>query len=383
MNRIQTAAVKFLCVYLVLVLFLLTALSASPGHAATSVLSFGSNSGGQTGLGTTSGNALIATPIDMTNFSGHSIKQVAAGRHSLLLADDGTVFSFGRNSNGQTGLGTTSGDTPVAVPINATNLASKTITQVAAGDFHSLLLADDGSVFSFGSNEFGQTGLNFASLTSTPIATPIDTSNLAGRRIAQVSAGEVHSLLLADDGTVFSFGSNAHGKTGNGMIAGNTVVATEIDKSNLGERQIIQVSAGQAHSLLLADDGTVYSFGSNEFGQTGQGTTSGSTLMATPIDTTNLGGKIIIGVSANDSHSLLLADDGAVFSFGTNIAGRTGLGTSGGNTAIATPIVTTNLIGKKITKISAGGAHSLLLADDGAVFSFGSNSNGRTGLGAL
>ncbi|HEY3395005.1 MAG TPA: PEP-CTERM sorting domain-containing protein, partial [Lacipirellulaceae bacterium] len=196
----------------------------------------------------------------------------------------------------------------------------------------------------------------------TYIATPIDTVNLGGRLIKQVAAGGLHSLLLADDGTVFSFGSNRYGRTGLGTEDGTTVVATAIDTTNLEGRSIKQVAAGRNHNLLLADDGTVFSFGQNWGGETGLGTEDGNTLIATPIDTTNLGGRAITQVAAGYFHSLLLADDGTVFSFGLNAVGLTGLGTTDGNALIATPIDTTNLADLRVIDISAGAVHSLLVA---------------------
>ncbi len=363
------------------------------------VFSFGSNSSGKTGLNTTSGNTLIATPIDTTNLAGKTITQVATGggraqlgaavpgEHSLLLASDGTVFSFGDNYYGQTGLNTTNGNTPIATPINTTNLTGKTITQIAAGGNYSLLLASDGTVFSFGSNEYGQTGLNTAS-GNTLIATPINTANLADKTITQIAAGGDHSLLLASDGTVFSFGLNGWeypfwtyigGQTGLNSDWGNTLIATPIVTTNLAGKTITQIAAGDDHSLLLASDGTVFSFGSNFLvSQTGHNSNGGNITIATPIVATNLAGKTITQIAAGSYHSLLLADDGTVFSFGANYEGRTGLGTTAGNTLIATPIITTNLAGKAVTQTVAGGGHNLLLTvpvEDGLPGDF--NTDGK------
>jgi alpha-tubulin suppressor-like RCC1 family protein len=202
-----------------------------------------------------------------------------------------SVLTFGWNEYGRTGLGTTSGLATVATPINTANLAGKTIVRSSGGDYHNLLLADDGSVFSFGSNEAGITGLGL-DVGTTPIATPINTTNLAGKSISQLATGEWHSLLLAEDGVVFSFGLNNAGRTGLNTSLGNALVATPIDTTNLTGRTVTQVAAGRSHSLLLTDDGTVFSFGLNSQGQTGLGTATGSTLIATPINVMNLGGKM-------------------------------------------------------------------------------------------
>ena len=342
----------------------------------STVFSFGANLYGQTGQGTDTGFTLIATPIDMTSLTGKNIVEVeAGGRHSLLLADDGTVFSFGSNDGGQTGLGTNIGVTLAPTPIDTTNLAGKKITQMAAGFLHNLLLAEDGSVFSFGGGGGGVNGLGYYPDTEVVVAMPIDATPLGGRRIKQVAAGNQHSFLLAEDGTVFSFGANEHGQLGlgtDGSTMDSTPTATPIVTTNLAGKTITEVAAGGAYSLLLADDGTVFSFGLNISGQTGLGTSSGWTTVATPIVTTNLAGKKITHVAAhvNGNTSLLLAEDGTVFGFG--YGGKTGVGNVP-DVLIATPIDTTNLAGKTMTQIATGGELSLLLADDGTVFSVGDN----------
>jgi len=351
--------------------------------AIAGAFSFGRSGSGQTGLGISGiSDTTVATPIIATHLGTRQIAQVAAGEsHSLILTTDGTVFSFGSDGMGRTGLGTiVFGGTTVAEPIHTTNLAGK-ITQIAAGGSQSLAIDEHGTVYSFGWNFWGQTGQNTPT-DGTVVATPINATNLGGKRFKQVSAGFAHSLILAEDGTVFSFGLNLSGRTGFGIGPNNgTYIATQIDTTNLSGKNIIQVSAGSTHSLLLADDGTVFSFGDNFSGRTGRGLSSGSTVVATPIDATELAGKHIVQISAGGTHSLLLADDGTVFSFGWNIDnGGSGLGTQFGSSR-ATPIDDTNLAGKTITQVEAGLFHSLLLAGDGTVFSFGENRGGKTGLG--
>lgn len=348
---------------------------------AAEVFTFGANDFGATGLGLTSGDTVIATPILTTNLGGKSIVQASGeGRHSLLLASDGSVFAFGFNNAAQNGFGFTGGEHPIAQPIAMASLSGKTIVEVSTGYQHSLLLADDGSVFAFGGNDGGQTGIG-VSAGQTLIATPIDTSNLGGRPIKHVVAGINFSLILAQDGTVYSFGSNVAGKGGLGFDGGSVLIATPIDATNLAGKSIVQMAAGEFHSLLLADDGTVFAFGSNSSGQTGLGLSSGSTLLPTPIDTTNLVGKSIVQVAAGYHHSLLLADDGTVFSFGSNGRGRTGLVADSAYTLVATPIDMSNLDGQTVVQIAAGADHNLLLTSEGTVFSFGWDLDGETGQG--
>ncbi len=370
--KYRLAAASF-CVAMLIGLPSTHAATTTAGHA----FAFGDSHSGKTGRGGTPGPGLI----DTSNLGSRLIKRVDGGyHHSLVLADDGTVFSFGSNAFGLTGVGITDGYTFVATPIDTSNLGGRAIKQVAADRSHSLLLAEDGTVFTFGHNGNGMTGLGTAS-GSTLIATPIDTTNLGGRAIAQVATGSNHSLLLAEDGTVFGFGMDLQGRTGLGNSGGRTTIATPIVTTNLGGRAITQIAAGFSHSLLLADDGTVFSFGNNAGGKTGLGLINGETLIATPIDTSNLGGRAITQIAAGDSHSLLLADDGTVFSMGDNRDfGATGQGTFTGFTTVATPIDDSNLGGRVISQIAVGSLHSLLLADDGALFAFGDNNFGQGAL---
>jgi len=368
-----------LCTVFICVATLVGAASEAEASTAGFVFTMGDNREGELGNGTS--NVGFRGPIVPTNLGGRRIKQVDGGfKHSLVLAEDGTVFSFGNNSFGTTGLGITTGNTPIATPIDTSNLGGRAIKQVSANRGHNLLVAEDGVVFAFGENSDGITGLGTA-LGSTPIATPIDTTNLGGRAISQVATGSDHSLLLAEDGTVFGFGQDLQGRTGLGKSSGRTTIATPIDTTSLGGRAITQIAAGFSHSLLLADDGTVFSFGQNAGGKTGLGLINGEALTATSIDTSNLGGRSIAQIAAGDSHSLLLADDGTVFSMGDNRDfGATGQGTFMGFTTVATPIDDSNLGGRVITQVAVGSLHSLLLADDGTLFAFGDNNFGQGAL---
>jgi alpha-tubulin suppressor-like RCC1 family protein len=160
---------------------------------------------------------------------------------------------------------------------------------------------------------------------------------------------------------VFSFGRNFAGATGLGTLAGDTLVATAIDTTNLGNLKITLIAAGGNYSLLLAEDGRLFSMGSNADGQTGLGTTDGFTLVPTPIDMSFLAGQTIAEVSARGP-SIVLTEEGNVFSFGANSEaelGRTGSG------LVPMLIDTTNLTGSVVTDISVGSGYTLLVAKPG------------------
>jgi alpha-tubulin suppressor-like RCC1 family protein len=178
--------------------------------------------------------------------------------------------------------------------------------------------------------------------------------------IIQVDASDRHTLVLTENGTVFAFGSNLFGRTGLGTDLGATDTPTAIDTTNLGSTRIAQVSAGGQHSLLLTEDGDVYAFGGNSAGRTGLGTDVGNTLIATAIDLTNLGTRVVVQVEAGGWHSVLRTDDGSVFTFGYYTFN--GLGLVGTSTSVATMVPQVDGMDLVASDISAGYQHTLVVA---------------------
>ena len=324
---------------------------------ASQLWSFGQNSNGKTGLGTAAGETLVPTlVVASTTWTMVS----AGGSHSLSIKDDGTMWSFGDNSSGATGLGTDVGGTLVPTQIGAdTNWII-----VDAGGSHSLSIKDDGTMWSFGSNSSGATGLG------TDVGSTVSPTQVGSDTTWDViSAGDGYSLAVKTDGTLWSFGLNQFGKTGLGTTTGSTLVPTQVGT----DTDWTYASAGTTHSLAIKDDGTLWSFGINGNGRTGLGTTTGSTLVPTQVGTDT----DWTYADAAPAHSVALKEDNTLWSFGSNTSGRTGLGVTAGSTVIPTQIGTdTDWI-----IVSAGGVHTLVIKEDNSLWSFGSNSSGATGLG--
>src|SRR5688572_1896929 len=106
------------------------------------------------------------------------------GMTATVVADEG--LAFGRGFRGNTGQGTETGLLVTATPLNTSNLGNRNVTQVAAGTVNSLVLTENGAVYSFGENLGGKTGLGLVDGVTT-VPTPIDTINLGGLKIAQIS----------------------------------------------------------------------------------------------------------------------------------------------------------------------------------------------------
>jgi alpha-tubulin suppressor-like RCC1 family protein len=230
-------------------------------------------------------------------------------------------------------------------------ILNKTI-QVSNGAHHSLILKEDGTVWAFGSNAYGQ----LCDGTTTNRNRPVQVSGLSD--IIMVAAGGGQSFALREDGTVWACGGNSSGELGDGTITHRSRPV----KSKLSD--IIKIAAGGAHGLALKDDGTVLSWGYNKFGQLGIGSTTKS---INPVQVPGVSN--ITDIVAENCHSLALRNDGIVIGWGLNGPGQLGDGTSRDQRS---PIQIPGI--SNITLIEAGTNYSLFLKDDGTVWGAGGSN---------
>jgi len=300
--------------------------------------------------------------------------------HTIIANSDGTVSSWGENEDGQLGNGNnTDSNEPVIVDMSGV-LSGKTITAVAAGRYHSLALASDGIVYAWGGNRYGQLGNGNNINSNVPIA--VDTSGvLLGKTITAIAVGSEFSLALTSDGTVYSWGSNNLGQLGNGSTTNTNVPVMAVTNGVLSGKTISAISAGLYHSIALSSDGMIYSWGHNFNGQLGNGNNNNSNVPVTVNMSGVLSGKTITGITSGGAHVLALDSDGKVYSWGGNYSGQLGIGD---NTNSNVPVIVDAsdvLSGKTLTTIAAGYQHSLAVDSDGNVYSWGKNSSGQLGNG--
>lgn len=357
-----------------------TTISAGENHTLVvdqegRVWSFGDNEDGQLGLGD---NNEHIRPTRIKGLSG--IISVSAGaNYSLALDREGRVWSFGYNGYGQLGLGDT-------INRNIPTLIKELpfIVSISTGARHNLLLDQDGNVWSFGANSYGQLGLG----NNLHQNKPSRIEDLSS--IISISAGGVHNLALDRDGQVWSFGRNKFGQLGLGAPSSNSPNTASGVRGGLGDNFdryrptpikdlpfITSISAGGEHSLILDQKGQIWSFGNDRNSQLGLGNSdTNSDSMQHSIPTRVNGIPFIISVSAGGNYNLVIDRRGQVWSFGNNDYGQLGLGDYV-NRNVPTLIESLSFV----VNISAGTFHSLALDRNGKVRSFGDNEYRQLGLG--
>jgi alpha-tubulin suppressor-like RCC1 family protein len=220
---------------------------------------------------------------------------------------------------------------------------------VASGQYHSLAIAKDGSVWAWGFNGSGQTGERGpeARLIPSRVEGVVDATALA--------AGATFSLALTRDGRVWAWGSNVYGTLGQGSFGGDYPRPVEV----VGLPRMVAIASGWQHALAVAEDGSVWAWGSNSGGQLGDGTHESS---AAPVRLAGV--ENASGLSGGLYHSLAVARDGGLWAWGRHGFRTLGLN---GQRADRTVPVQVPLPGAAVS--AAAGTHgSLVLLADGTVW---------------
>ncbi len=298
--------------------------------------------------------------------------------HTLAVKNDGTLWSWGGNSYGQLGrsLNETSPGAVTGLPANAK------FTAVASGGWHSLAVrASDGSVWAWGYNYYGQLGDGTTVNRSTPVQVKHVGGSVPLTGVIAVSAGDYNSYALTRDGLVYAWGNGFGGALGNGTFT-QSAYAVQVGEESGGQTaaltDIRAIAAGGAHCLALKSDGTVRAWGHNGNGQLGNGGVTSSEwarrVFVTVSPPVYLSG--VATLAAGNRHSMALkCDDGAVWTWGCDSSGQLGDGIPATDRYLAGSI---GLIGTR--NISAGWDYSLASGEDGTGWAWGKNHVYQLGL---
>ena len=307
-----------------------------------------------------------STPV--TTFAGGTNwKQVACGNaHVVAIKTDGTLWTWGGNSYGQLGInlsGSTIGrTTPVTTIAGGTNWK-----QVACGNYHTLAIKTDGTLWSWGYDNSGQLGDNSTLGRNSP-----STTFAGGTNWKQVACGNNYTAAIKTDGTLWTWGQNPYGQLGINIAAGSnrlTPVTTFAGGTNWK-----QVTCGGNNTTAIKTDGTLWIWGLNNFGQIGDNTTGSS--RCTPV-TTFAGGTDWKQVKCGGNQfTTAIKTDGTLWVWGSNSQGQLGI-----NTPLDRPTpVTTFAGGTNWKQVSTGYQHTATIKTDGTLWTWGRNSYGGLGV---
>ncbi|KAG6549771.1 hypothetical protein Mapa_008752 [Marchantia paleacea] len=319
------------------------------------------------------------------------ITVACGGAHTLVLTDEGRVFAAGLNDHGQVGEEQFDTQRPPTCSqfVEVVQGLPGRCVHIAAGYHHSGAISDDGTVYVWGSNAHGQLGLGKKAKKLVHVPTQVEA--LQGIRVKKLALGAEHSLALSEDGDILSWGNGRSGRLGHGQQSGplrffgNTTEFLPRLIDFFREIRIQDVAAGLMHSACVDSHGVVYTFGNGRMCQLGNGSSSGDIpepgALALPAARQ---------VACGGYHTGAVTRLGDLFMWGSNENGCLGFGYKHTDSTSIPVKVDGALTMQNVVEVACGWKHSCALTDDGKLFAWGwggaegtYSSDGSSGGGQL
>ena len=301
------------------------------------------------------GNSKQSNTVEFKIFAQY--KNIFAGYYGVLAIDKSQkLWGWGFNSSGQLGDGTSKNNrlSPVQIKVDFNPM------QLSMGNAHTLAIDENGKLWSWGYNHYGQLGDGTKIDKISPVKIDIDI------KFTQVSTGNMHSLAIDENGNLWSWGYNHYGQLGdNTKIDKTEPIQIEIPK------KFVQVSAGQNHTIAIDSEGNLWTWGLNSNGQLGDGTTEDK---ISPIQIKT--GIKFKEISAGFTHNIALDSDGNIWTWGYNGDGQLGDGTNK-RKSVPTKIEMKGKFKQVLTK----GAFNVAIDYNENIWTWGANYHGELGDG--
>jgi alpha-tubulin suppressor-like RCC1 family protein len=289
---------------------------------------WGGNANGQLGLGDL---ILRSSPVQVGSSTDWK-KVYAVGGNTFMIKENGTVYGMGNDFQNQLAVFSYN---DYSSPIQVGSGPLTNIKQIASTGFSMLALKNDGSIYAWCTNAWGQLGLG--DITNRSSVTLMGgTKDWNYISIGGLSGPGTASAGIRNNGTLWTWGSNTYGQLGNGTT---TSYSSPIQIGSLTNWKMISI--GHGHVLAVKTDGTLWAWGYNFFGQLGNGTT---TSYSSPIQIGSLTNWKRVYSSYQQSFGI--KTDGTLWAWGVNGSGQLGNGTT---TNYSSPIQVGSLNSWKLT----------------------------------
>jgi regulator of chromosome condensation len=352
---------------------------AALGGVEARLLACGSGEMAQLGMGEDKLEAPRPAPV--LNLDAVSVIQVAAGggANGVLVAVPGgkkEVWTWGCNDHGVLGRLTkveNEQSTPAVIP----SLLDVDVVQISLGDYHMMCLDSKGQVWSWGTYRDANGILGFKPGNDKQM-TPQLLSELKDKRIISIASGDNTSYALSDSGHLYMWGdariNQRTSSRSDSKLSGLLPAAVPCSK------KFTAIFAGGFHVMLLATDGTLWAMGLNNHEQLGTG---GGEIASLPKHVKGLPAKLKIKMAtAGQHHSMLLAEDGSVYTWGRGDYGQLGHNAKQ-SCASPTRVAFFDSLKHKVVQVSCGGSHSLAVLENGDVYSWGFGTMYQLGIGKV
>eukprot|EP01084_Bolivina_argentea_P146667 256739_1 len=333
-----------------------------------SLYSFGDGANGKLGVEDYD-NRKCSKPTCITHLSHDNCLEISSyNEHSLCIDSDGNVYSYGKNCKGQLGTGDMKN---MNIPYLLKPFSKYKAIKVAVGSNHSLILTENGKVWSFGDGAKGQLGHgDLSSITLPKLIQYFQHDN-----IVHISCGSNHCCAITIKHKLYSWGNNENGQCG----VGQQVLVYHPTSIRLPSYQLYPSysTCGEYHTLVLTTNGIVLSCGYDIFGNLGHGSTETKREYTLRV-IESLGSTFIDDISAGHYHNLCVSENGMVYSFGRGREGQLG---HGNTTKQTTPKVIQYFEQKniKIVSCKCGSSHSAAISTKGELFMWGKGNDGELG----
>lgn len=348
------------------------------------VWTWGSDIYGRLGHGTEDYN--LVSPTEVQALSIVPLKAVTCGSaHNIVVDKDGKCYTWGKCHYGQLGHGEM--DTNERVPRLVEALSGVKLSCITAGDSHVLGITTEGRVYSWGIGFYGCLGHG----DESSLAIPKLVEGLTGHVVTSAAAGASHSLAVAATGHVYVWGRDHMGQLGFMAslldIPGMKPKYVHLNRKTPVEKTLPdgalckKVAACANHSLILLQDGRVVSYGCNENGELGRPKPADGQEDMDPF----VSGikQAVVTISAGWKHCAAISKEGSLYTWGHGNYGRLGLGHC---RSVPTPALVEqfpDVKSPRMTAVSCGESHTVVLDDKGHVWVFGSAHYGKLGLAGV